>query len=250
VTANGVLGGVTDINESFKTTNSSYHPVSGKQNNWYAKLTRMKAPWNVTGRGGTVNATSWGDLISCWDCHAPAGTASTVTLTSTVTAHGGATTLRGNATASGTTPTATTGATLCWLCHAGYDTNAGSSHGTGSAFQSSADSAMTVFLRYGCNRCHSSNYTTLVVRPVRAQDVHGVNALPATGTKTGRWSGASTGTPAQIDAKPYGFIRNTTSLSNHMPARIGGSTYTPTCVHLTNSPCTSRTETYTPGGTY
>jgi hypothetical protein len=81
------------------------------------------------------------------------------------------------------------------------------------------------------------------VRPVRGQDVHGVNALPATGTKTGRWS---TGT----DTRPYAFIRNTRSLSSHQPARIGATTYQPTCVHLSDGVCSSRTETYTAGGTY
>ncbi|BDG06858.1 CxxxxCH/CxxCH domain c-type cytochrome [Anaeromyxobacter oryzae] len=246
VTANGVAGGVTDVNASFATTNSSYHPVRGAQNNWYAKLTRMAAPWNAVtspARGATVNATSWGWRISCWDCHAlPTDTG---TITMTVTAHGGTATLRGNATAptTGTAAAGTNEATLCKICHAGYDTNTGSSHGTTSAFSSSADSTMTPFLRYGCNRCHSSNYTTAVIRPIRAQDVHGVNALPVAGTKTGRWS---TGT----DTRPYAFIRNTKSLSSHQPARIGTTTYSATCVHLSDSPCSSRTETYTPGGTY
>jgi predicted CxxxxCH...CXXCH cytochrome family protein len=239
VTAGGALGAVTDINAAFATTNSSYHPVRGAQNNWYAKLTRMVAPWNATRTGTTANATSWGGVLSCWDCHAlPTDTG---TITRTVTAHGGTATLRGNPTISGAPVATTNEATLCKVCHAGYNTSTSSQHGTGSAFASSSDSAMTPYLRYGCNRCHASNYTTAVVRPVRAIDVHGVNSLPATGSKTSRWS---------TDPRPYGFIRNTRSLSNHQPARIGSTTYTPTCVHLSDSPCSSRTETYTPGGTY
>jgi len=84
-----------------------------------------------------------------------------------------------------------------------------------------------------------------VVRPVRAQDVHGVNSLPNNGTTlTSRWASTT------ADARPYAFIRNTKSLANHQPVRIGTATYTATCVHLSDSPCNSRTETYTPGGTY
>jgi hypothetical protein len=248
VTANGVTGGVTNISASFATTNSSYHPILGRQNNWYARATRMAAPWNLAKASATAVATEWGYLLSCWDCHAlPTDTG---TITRTVTAHGGTATLRGNATASGTAPSATTGATLCWVCHAGYN-GASPTHAANSAMNTGADSAMTPFMQYGCNRCHASDYTTLTVRPVRAQDVHGVNVLPTTGgTKAGRWSGAASGSPAQVDARPYAFIRNTRSLAEHNPARIGGSTYTAQCIHLSDSPCSSRTEPYTPGGTF
>jgi len=263
VTANGVAGGVANVNESFKTTNASYHPVTGKQNNSYAANNRMAAPWVNTKTAGSV--TTWGPLISCWDCHAPSGTASTVTLTATVTAHGGATTLRGNATASGTAPTATTGATLCAICHSRYDTCGGAtntcaanvSHGPGSAFDFDSNGNMQVFLQYGCNRCHASDYTTAVARPVRAQDVHGVDVLPASPVtaKTGRWSGASTGTPAQVNARPYAFIRNTRSLSNHNPGQVGTTLYGTapergSCTHLVDAPCGARTETYSAGGTF
>jgi hypothetical protein len=110
---------------------------------------------------------------------------------------------------------------------------------------------MTPYINFGCNKCHSSRYLTPQIRPIRAEDTHGVNALPTGGgTLSGRWSGASTGTPAQVEARPYAFIRNTTTFASHQPAKIGGSTYTPTCVHAAESPCSSRTETYTAGGTF
>jgi predicted CxxxxCH...CXXCH cytochrome family protein len=250
---NATDGCVNNVAGSLSTANSSYHPVLGQQNNWYSKLTRMAAPWNAatTGRGTSADATSWGWRLSCWDCHAPNGTASTVTLTATVTAHGGATTVRGNATASGTSPTSTTGATLCWRCHAGYNA-ATDTHGSGSALSGGTDGGMQPFLQYGCNRCHASDYSTAVARPVRGVDVHGVDTLPLSpaSNKTGRWASTSTGTPAQVNARPYAFIRNTRSLSTHQPARIGGSTYSATCVHLGDSPCSNRTETYSPGGTF
>ncbi len=241
VTANGVPGGVTDVSASFAPANSSYHPVTARQNNWYAKLTRMAAPWNAAARGATVDITSWGPLLSCWDCHA--GTGATGILTATVTAHGGAVTLRGNATAPTTARAAATTneATLCKICHAGYDASTGPNHGTGSAFPSNGSGNMVFYTRWGCNKCHGSNYTTAVVRPVRAQDVHGVDSLPANGTKISRWS---------TDPRPYAFIRNTTALSNHQPGRIGATAYSPNCVHLADTDCNSRTETYSPGGTY
>jgi predicted CxxxxCH...CXXCH cytochrome family protein len=251
VTAGGVTGGVTDVKASFATSNSSYHPVLGKQNNWYSKLTRMVAPWNVTTRGATVNATSWGDLISCWDCHAlPTDTG---TITMTVTAHGAAQTLRGTATSSGTAPTAASAVTLCNKCHARYNFCGGAtdvcgsttSHGSGSAFSTNPGrTEKSPFLRYACNKCHASGYTTAVARPVRAQDVHGFDRLAGTGADA-MWP-----TGATESRKPYAFIRNTSMFSSHQPAKIGATTYTPTCVHLNDSPCTSRTETYGVGGTY
>ena len=252
VTANGVLGGVTDINESFKTTNSSYHPVSGKQNNWYAKLTRLQVPWNTATRGGTVDLTSWGDLISCWDCHAPVG--ATGVQTASVTAHGAAATLRGNATVLNGAVAPATGtneATLCKICHALYDTNATADHGAGSAAQGLSMTEKVPFLRYGCNVCHSSGYSTPAARPVRAIDVHGVNALPPTGQiLSGSWAAASP------QGRPYAFIRNRSFLGNHSPASIGGAAATTpiTCSMLGTDGagvCSNQGSVgYTVGGTY
>ncbi len=266
VTANGVLGGVADVNESFKSTNSSYHPVTGKQNNWYAKDVRMVPPWDlgVTTRSGTVNATSWGPLLSCWDCHAlPTDTG---TITQTVTAHGGTATLRGTVTVPNTAvlpALSTNQVTLCNKCHLYYDTCGSAvdacgtlrAHGANSALSSSTNSGMRTYLQFGCNICHSSGWTTAVVRPVRAQDTHGVNALPAGGlAKTGRWSGASGGTPALIDVKPYAFIRDTSILTNQTPKVIGGTTFTnPTCTMSGNAgpqSCNQGAQNYSVGGTF
>jgi hypothetical protein len=249
VTAAGVTGAVTDIKAAFATTNSSYHPILGAQNNSFAQGNRMVAPWNMTKTTG--NSTSWGRLMSCWDCHAlPTDTG---TITRTVTAHGAAETLRGTATATGNPPTSAGAVTLCNRCHQYYNTcgtaadacATTTSHASGSAFSSNPGrSAKSDFLRYGCNKCHSSSYTTAVVRPVRAIDNHGVNALPTAGTKTGRWALTT------ALNRPVAFIRNTQMFSSHQPLRIGTTAYTPTCVHLNDGVCTSRTETYTAGGTY
>ncbi len=247
ITANGVLGGVADVNESFKTTNSSYHPVTGKQNNWYAKLTRMAAPWNAATRGASVDLTSWGPLLSCWDCHSDP--ADTGVITRTVTAHGGINTLRGVPTVTGT-PSTTNKVTLCTRCHTGYDTSVPDTdgHGAGSAITTGVDNSMNDYMNFGCNICHGSktNFGTITVpRPTRAQDVHGVNALPVGGltpTTGTRWATAG--------ALPYAFIRNTQLLKNHQPAKIGATTWGGSCV-MGVSPCgTDRTKTYTVGGTY
>jgi cytochrome c553 len=251
VTAGGVTGGVVDVNESFKTSNSSYHPVKGKQNNWYAKSTRMVAPWN-SARGASVNTTSYGYLLSCWDCHAPNGTPMATVLNGTVTAHGGATTVRGAAATYGTSystaPPAAGAVTLCAVCHSGYDTSTLQNHNGGSAFgsASSTNSGMVPYLRYACNACHSSLYsmTALQTRPTRAQDVHGVNAFPSGGqTKSGRWATAG--------QRPWAFIRNTTTLANHQPSNIAGTAYSPSCSTATPfARCNDTMGSYTVGGVY
>jgi len=220
---------------------------TGKQNNSYAAGTRMVAPWNgITKTAGTT--TGWGYLISCWDCHAPPAASGVQTFT--VTAHGvaAANAMRGVPAIFGGPAATTNEATLCKVCHAGYTTSSSSHHGTGSALSSGTDGGMTNYLRYACNYCHSSfiSTTATAVRPVRAQDVHGVNALPTAGTKSGRWASTT------ADARPYAFIRNTTTLANHQPASIGGTTYSASCSTPTSrySTCSNGMGGYTAGGTY
>jgi hypothetical protein len=258
VTANAILGGVVDVNEAFKTTNSSYHPVTGKQNNSYASGTRMAAPWVNTKTAGSI--TAWGPLISCWDCHALPTDAGTIV--QTVTAHGGTATLRGNFLASGGTSTATSNVavTLCVKCHAQYDTLSSSNHGTGSAFSGGGNGGMANALKWQCNKCHGSFWSdtagTVATRPVRSFDVHGVNALPTGGKvppATSRWGGSTTvGTPTgTANLRPYAFIRNTTALGSHSPLSGNGFTYSPNCTSPTAnvSGCGSMS-TYSVGGTY
>jgi trimeric autotransporter adhesin len=247
LTANNITGGVTDINASFATTNSAYHPIRGKQNNWYAKLTRMVTPWNTATRGATADITSWGHLMTCWDCHAPVS--ATGVQTSTVTAHGAAATLRGTATVTGTPAAGTNEATLCKVCHAGYDTSTSSHHNTGSALASNTNTNMNVYLRYGCNYCHSSSITS--VRPVRGEDVHGLNRLRVTTTTDLRWPTGATET-----SRPYAFIRNTITpalLTNHRPLTATGELTTGTAACASSgstNPCSDTMGTYTPGGRY
>lgn len=240
----GVAGGVVDVDSQLAVTNSSFHPVKGPNDNSYVTSTTTNSPYGVAKVGGTP---SNGVVMNCFDCHNVVG----VPLTRrTVSAHGNAVTLRGVATVSGT-PSATNNVTFCKVCHATATYQTGTSrHGTGSAFTSSTDSGMTSYMSYGCNMCHSSGYTTAVIRPVRGQDAHGVNVLPTGGTaKATRWAGTSTGTPAAVNAKPYAFIRNTAQLSNHSPKSASGTTYTPSC-NMAVSPCSQGSKNYTVGGTY
>ncbi len=247
--ANGAAsaGGLVDVATQFAITNSSAHPLLGPKNRDFPTAARMNDPYKPTGTRGTAGTLSTGVVLNCFDCHNVTGTPLT---TRSVAAHGNAVTIRGTATISGT-PSTTNAVTLCKVCHAGYDTSTSSNHATGSAFSGSTDSGMTNYLRYGCNICHSSGYTTAVARPVRAQDVHGVNVLPTGGiAKTGRWSGTATGTPATVNARPYAFIRNTQVLPNHVPKKIGAVTYTTSCMGGNVSPCSQGTKSYSVGGTY
>lgn len=247
----GVAGGVVDVDTQLSVTNSSYHPVKGPNNNSYVTTATINAPYGVAKVNGTP---SNGVVMNCFDCHNVVGTPLT---RRTVAAHGNAVTVRGVVTVSGTLtngnpPSATNDVTFCKVCHstATYQ-NGTNRHGAGSAFTSSTDKDMIAYVNYGCNICHSSGYTTAVIRPVRGQDVHGVNVLPTGGlTKTGRWSGAATGTPALVDARPYAFIRNTQVLPNHVPLKNGATTYSTACMGGNASPCSQGTQTYAPGGTY
>lgn len=244
VTANGVLGGVTDIKAAFATTNSSYHPVLGKQNNSYTQGSRMAAPWNLAKTNG--NNTQYGNLISCWDCHAPVGASGVQT--STVTAHGSDVTLRGVATVTGTPAATTNQVTFCIVCHAGYDTSTSTHHGSGSALASNTNNGMVVYLRYGCNYCHSSDINA--ARPRRGEDVHGFNRLAGTGSDA-RWPTGATET-----SRPYAFIRNTVTplfLTNHRPLTAAGelTSGSASCSSAnTTNPCRNGMGSYTPGGVY
>jgi predicted CxxxxCH...CXXCH cytochrome family protein len=242
VTAGGVLGGVTDIKASFATSNSSYHPVSGKQNNSYTQGTRMVAPWNLAKTNG--NNTQWGNLITCWDCHAPLNASGIQS--STVTAHGGAVTLRQPV--FGTNPTTGNAGGLCITCHAGYNTNTSANHGAGSAFTSNTDSGMTTYLRGQCHACHSSWSTAdggAPVRPFRAQDVHGFDSLRKTSATDKLWPVGATET-----YKPYGFIRAGFTTQHKPLSGSGVPTGSASCSGYGGVCSRSSMGSYTPGGVY
>jgi len=252
----GGTGTPIDVSSQFATTNRSYHPVLGKQNNSYAANTRMNAPWNITKTNGTT--TSWGLLMTCWDCHAPNG--ATGTLTSTVTAHGAAKTapgtvyveLRGSVWMTGGV-SSTNNTTLCIICHAGYDTNTSPNHGTGTAFTSNANNGMTLYLRYACYYCHAGNNAGgiggIVIPTTRADaaaDVHGSS------TRKG-------GTAFAQTKYGYGFIRSEGFYANgyyQQPLSVGGtSTGGAQCTGFNGSNGTTSCSrnsmgTYTPGGVY
>jgi hypothetical protein len=190
VSAGNIAGGVINVDTSFNVANAAYHPVKGKQNNSYVSSARMYAPWNgITKTGG--NLTSWGYLITCWDCHAPVGATGPQAMT--VTAHGGAATLRQN-------PYSGTATNLCTVCH---NVTAGSgSHGAGSAWNTGTRNEPGAIAKTSCYRCHGHTYA-VPTRPYRAQDAHGVDGFaPNMGTDRA-WPIGATDT-----YKPYAFFRN------------------------------------------
>jgi hypothetical protein len=211
---NNVLGSVYDVKSNLLTSNASYHPVMGKQNNSFADIDMMTAPYNQASKTAGTN-TAYGDLISCWDCHAPAGASGAQTMT--VTAHGGAATLRAPVFAGGNTAAAN----LCVVCHkTTYATTSGRHSTTLSAFSVGATD-MSATTMAGCQNCHS-NYTAISAasRPIRAEDVHGFNNKTPL-TNNSKWTSGS---------RPYAFYR-TSRLGDWAPKSATGDTLarTSTC---------------------
>src|SRR6266542_2770173 len=136
----GTDGCVVDVDSSFVTTNASYHPIKGRQNNWYAKDTnRAQTPWTGAARGATADTTSWGYLITCWDCHADNAAAGPQT--STVTAHGGDVTIRQAVWVQSTVTNGAIGAgNLCIVCHKIATNVSAQTHDLGSAWLTTGNS--------------------------------------------------------------------------------------------------------------
>jgi predicted CxxxxCH...CXXCH cytochrome family protein len=240
VAANGTNQGVLDVAGQFASTNRAFHPVLVKQNNGFTNTggTRMVAPWNAS-VAKTATTTVYGPLISCWDCHAPNGSTSATTVTTTMT-HGknktvttDAVELRGSVYLSSTT----TAGNLCLNCHV---VSGGTTlHGTGSAYQSgNPDSGMT-YLQNRCYFCHSSvNTNAHAARPFGAGDVHGYNA---------RGDSVSAPTAITIGGAGYAFIRRT-GLTQVVKS-VGATSYTATC-GTGSGICSQTMGTYTPGGVF
>ncbi len=236
-------GNVVDVKKSFITTNSSYHPVRGRQNNSYTQGAMMVAPWTLSKTTGTT--TQYGNLMSCWDCHAPSGISSSETLTMTVTAHGALTTLRGGIRAAGTTGTTN----LCLNCHVTTYATTGTRHPAGSAFGTSGgNSAMAAATFSNCSYCHAygpsggAHLATSTARPLRAEDAHGFNDRTA-GTVGSLWGTSN--------VRPYAFIRNI--LTEWSPTSAPEGTPTHTCTGgSAGNPCNNNmsNSSYTPGGAY
>ncbi len=235
-------GNVVDVNGSFATTNSSYHPVRGRQNNSYTQgTTYMVAPWTLAKTNG--NNTQWGNLISCWDCHAASGASGPQS--STVTAHGDAVTLRAPVRQAGTTAAAN----LCINCHGTtYANPTGDNHGTGSAFGTGGGGGMGSSYFPNCSYCHAygpeggANMATATNRPLRGEDAHGFNDRVA-GTAGSLWTTSG--------VRPYGFIRNILQIWSPLTASEGTPTHTCTGGSAGN-PCNNNMtgDSYTPGGSY
>jgi len=255
-TATAPFGGgnsVLDAKTQFATTNSSKHPVMGARSADFPTTIRLADPYKPTGTRGTQGTKTAGVVINCFDCH-NTGTTSGMKTLRTVSAHGDANVLirGGGASTNGTIYVSSP--THCSSCHITYN-NSYPGHNTGtsgSAFGTS-DGDMNSATFNNCHYCHAdTNSTTGTTVAQRSSNIHGVNALPASGaTKTGRWSGTSTGSPAQVETRPYAFIRNTLNLSNSQPRVIGSSTYTSQCSMTSGGACSNQSnKSYTPGGTY
>lgn len=240
-------GSVVNVFTSFSSGSAAYHPVRARANNSYIKNAMLNTGYKLaTDKTGT-NTTSWGLLVTCWDCHAVSGITNG-TVTSTVTAHGNAVTLRAPIRAAGATATTN----LCVVCHVvGYAGTANSNHlSAGTSAFGSGGGSMTGSMA-SCHYCHAytaSNTATVDAgtRPLRGEDVHGVNERTA-GTANSYW--------ATSGIRPVAFIRN--SLTAWRPASVA---ITPTLAAGTatcggtggtcNNNMTYGTETYTPGGSY
>jgi hypothetical protein len=214
---NNPLGSVYDVKSNFLTSNASYHPVSGKQNNSYADLDTMTAPYNQATKTAGTN-TAYGDLISCWDCHAVSGASGIQTRT--VTAHGAPATLRAPAFAGG----ATAALNLCLNCHKATLYPLSTRHSaTVSAF-SGGSGQMSATTMASCHNCHS-NYAFVAAtnRPIRAEDVHGFNARTPL-TANSKWASGS---------RPYAFWR-TSRIQNWGPKSATGDTITAAMISTCN----------------
>lgn len=237
VAANGANQGVLDVASQFATTNRSYHPVLGKQNNAYAGSTRMVAPFNNVAKSGTT--TVYGPLITCWDCHAANGASGTLTAT---TVHGGAVTGTDTVPMRGQTYTVgTTAATnYCFICHAGYTSV--DSHLTGSAFATLSRTAMGG-INNGCFICHGSGITSSQpARPISAGDAHGFSTRAA-------------GTAFPATNNGYAFIRSEGFYGSTYQnlVQVGATAYTANCTgYMSGGICAGRSGmgSYTPGGKY
>jgi len=239
-------GGVLNVAGQFASTNKSHHPVLVRSNNGYTNTggTRMVAPWNAVAK--TATTTTYGPLITCWDCHAPSSSTATTILTSSGV-HGGAVTtgsiveLRGSVYVNGTT----TATNLCINCH--VVTGNTSNHGTGSAITSATNSGMTYFANR-CYFCHASDVTR--VRPHGAGDAHGYNT---------RGGAVGNGLAFPAVNNGYAFLRSEGwygSTYQQSIRSIGATTYTPTCGGRATTgggagACSrSSMGGYTPGGVY
>jgi hypothetical protein len=255
----GATGGVVDIDRQVSAANASAHPVKGPRNNSFASYSgnynyaagsnisnrnRMLAPYGVVKQRGVTGQP--GVVINCFDCHNQPGTPLTLR---TVTAHGSANTLRGTASIGNTVASATNAVTLCIVCHANYDTNTTANHGNGSAMNFAVNSGMTVYFRYGCNYCHSSNPSQ--VRPFRGEDMHGFDRFAASAGSDAMWPVGATDT-----YKPYAFMRNTWGWTTTSWKPLSGPNVPPgtaTCggSSINQQGCTGENHSgYTPGGAY
>jgi predicted CxxxxCH...CXXCH cytochrome family protein len=234
--ANGaaVAGGVVNVFSQFSTGNSSVHPVRGPLNKDFPTPARMNAPYSNFTRTGTTGSKTLGVVINCFDCHNN-NTGALKTLR-TISAHGTNNTAQVRGAFYGSSMT------LCTACHTGYtvDTN---HNGAGSAAGTMSGNGGEGMATY-CTNCHSSglaqNSTTGPARPIPAFNYHGFNKLIG----GSNWPTAGYG-------RPYGFIRNNTTLTNHRPYTASDITVgSPSCDGTGKSCANGSTQNYSPGGSY
>jgi hypothetical protein len=146
------------VDTQFSTSNTSFHPVKGAQNNTFCDTDTMESPW--TG----------GNTMTCFDCH----NATTELTYGTTAAHGGSNNLRA-AVLAGAKGTVTA---LCVECHKAsvyWSTNIHG--GTGSAYSGEVNSRHQTGDHWGCTECHGNAAfgADVATRADRAINSHGFN---------------------------------------------------------------------------
>jgi hypothetical protein len=162
-----------NIAGQFSTSNTSYHPILGKQNNALVDTNTANAPWDMADRGAPSN-TTWGYLMTCFDCHDVDGASGS--RTTTAVAHGGATNVRGTV-----TPASGAATALCTVCHMGsiYWDATGAVHAdtqTVSAMQGTTSNRHSASSHTGCMECHGNGnggWGNPPTQAERAMNAHG-----------------------------------------------------------------------------
>lgn len=242
-------GPVVNVSTHFATTNASYHPVIGPQNNPFCDTDTLHIPWNTV-KKSTWGTSGWGSLISCWDCHIDTSPATPRPWT-----HGGGkTSLRAaynnfNV----TTDVCAAGPTaLCVACHKSAIYGAATETAGQSAFQTAGGESHITdhFDRTSmrCGSCHSSSWF-YPGRSIAAADAHGFNLIYSSANAT---TGIPTGSPTlatYVDGgvRPFCFLRNTANKdtatpyywTGWQPRNVGGTAYTPGCYFRDNNNTTA-----------
>lgn len=256
-------GNVVNVVKHLLTSNASYHPILGKQNNSFIRGNLLLPPWNsIVKTQGITTVGQYGNLISCWDCHgAPEyawntnGTGQLMTYS--VTAHGHDTTLRSGSAPMGSIAYGLVATTnLCLNCHRTQYASSNGNHAAVNAYGTSAfggggSTNMNTGTFGNCSHCHwgyaigaQANHTSLAhaaPRPLRAENAHGYNErTPNVAGST--WASGN---------RPYNFIRNSLTNLSYSKTPERTTAVTGSCAG-SGGTCNNNMggDTYNPGGVF